>query len=199
MAVKQICALILIGAVCALASTIKPDHEHPHKVPTLPGSCPDFPAFATLEPTKLSGDWFIMSYSKVGIEKPETTTGTKRCLKKSLTFTPDGGLTAKMTFFKDNKEGTHSSTGTPVTGKIGKFTMSSEEHPGKTATMTILDTDYTNYAVCLLCKEEDGKHGYIINIVSRQKTLDAPLLEKAKSSLIDAKLPIELTTVEQNC
>jgi len=200
MAAKQICALLLIGVVCAMATTIKPDHEHKPAVLTLTGPCPEFPAFESLESAKLSGDWFMVYYAKVGIEKDTAATEPKRCLKKTLAFTPEGSLTATMSFMKGDKQDTHSSTGTPVAGKPGKFSLTMAEFPGKTGFMTILDTDYTNYAVCLVCCQGDGdKHGYMVNVVSRQKTLDAPLLEKAKTVITGAKIIADLIAIDQTC
>lgn len=165
--------------------------------PTLPGTCPDFKAIDTLDSSKLNGDWIGISKIKNGIEM-----GQGKCLKTTITA-QSGGLDFTWTYKNSKDEAkTLTATGSAVDGKNTKLTLKKTgagTDDKKAKTMTILDTDYTDYLVYVVCGSDGTNYGYVVHILSRKSSLADDKLTKVKAVLKSLNIPENFTTFNPSC
>jgi len=202
MSILKSSALLLVaivGLVLASETTTKSAvTKHDYKPPTIPGKCPDYPALATVDTHKMSGDWFVLQCGKDGFDMPEER---GRCVTMNVVANPDGGMSATMKLFKGDKAETHSTTDIPIDGQPGKFIVTCPESGShnSTTTLTILDSDYTNYCAGVVCVYDGTNHGLFTEIIGRHKTLDKSFLDKAKSAFAAAKITTDMKEVVHDC
>jgi len=195
-----LCALLVSLAV-AIALPAGGDGTHEKPAPTLPGKCPDFTPAATVDSTKLNGDWFGVYALKKGFELPSGKP-SKKCIKETITSQADGSFSAVLSAVKDGQPKSKTFTATPVGGKNTVLSVkkgSSDDAEDKTSNhvLTIVAFDDTSYLVTVFCGDDGTNHGYGAFVLSRAKTLADADLQKVKDALKAVGITDELKAVDQ--
>jgi len=194
---RVFCAILLTTLAMVFAEEL---HDHHHEV-TLPGKCPDFKPGAGLDDFKLDGDWFGVYCVKKGIEDDHDH--KMKCFKETLSTRSDGTLESAVSVNIDGKQKSKTFVGTPaVAGKHTQIDFKMEakdDHPAMDFRTTILDSDSKSYFVSITCGVENDKHGYIVQVFSKETTINETIKQKIVTMLKGLDINEELQPIEQSC
>ncbi|XP_071520093.1 apolipoprotein D-like [Panulirus ornatus] len=162
------------------------------------GSCRAIRSFTDFEPKKFEGLWHVI----------EITSTSSRCMTMNFTLTDSGFMVTEVRqFFLFNKFNLdHTFT------NRGFFFMTDSSNPAKmvanwnsnflgNADVTVVDTDYTQFAVLYECQSLTFLRRTSAVILSRTNNLDGATVERVKNDLQELDINVaKLDTIEhENC
>ncbi|XP_069955989.1 apolipoprotein D-like [Cherax quadricarinatus] len=162
------------------------------------GRCKSMPEVENFDPDKLAGEWYVMvslmtSSSCIRMEFNRTKEGFTVQHSRELFIARTIGFNHvfRTTGFLDVSNDTSSKMVMKMPYTLGFFTTY----------LTVVDTDYTQYAVLYDCTTMWFLHRYTVRILSRQPTLDAALLSQLKTKLKENGINVKLLRkiVQNSC
>ncbi|KAK8728828.1 hypothetical protein OTU49_008956 [Cherax quadricarinatus] len=161
------------------------------------GRCKSMPEVQNFDPDKFAGEWYVL----------ESVLTSSSCVRLVFNRTQEGFtmqhsrelLIARTVGFSH----VFRTTGTlQVLNGTAKMIMKMPYTPGFFNTyLTVVDTDYTQYAVLYECTTMWFVRRYTVRILSRQPTLDAALLSQVKTNLTENGINVSLLSkiVQDSC
>jgi len=180
----------VLALVCALVAAAAGHTYHT-------GSCPAYVAQKDFDMSKFLGDWFV--YQK--------TSSSAKCLVNNYALDAERpgvyrleqssahavlGLTSRDGRWRYNGELTLRENATSKADLQVKYSL----NPGSAA-YTVLLTDYDNYAAIVSCQDLPIGYRVSATVLSRKRTLDNRLAEKAREALAKNGMETESLTVLQ--
>ena len=150
------------------------------------GSCPDVSVVQNLDKAAFAGKWY-----EIKRDASFTYEFGQECSTQEYKLDGNGDLSfifrtfvPMMAFTYQSIDGTmYKCDETLESGATCKFTMAGVEKVGE---LNIMATDYNNWAVHYNCMEGMGMHMSWLNIVSKEMTLSADLLQDADNAIQSA-------------
>ncbi|GAB6028983.1 hypothetical protein CHUAL_004777 [Chamberlinius hualienensis] len=169
--------------------------------PNLPGDCPEIKGVENADFEKVSGEWVEHFHGIIGDAETKDLNNIEKCETKTVTRKPTG-VELKTSFIDGNgKQQSKIYTATKIDGPQAKFTITNDDLTAKklTATSFVVDTDYTNRLVSVICYTDGKNHKIMVGVHGRGKSFAAADADKAREALKANNLNIELTAVDQTC